>query len=171
MASLVEELIDVLGEEQQQYDALLKVSLEKTSVIVSNNLTRLQEIAVQEQDILDVLVNLDKKRDTCMSSIASVLNKRVKHLTVSHIIELMEGQPEYQQPLAKLHTELTHTIKQLREVSSHNQDLLQGAIEMTEFEINLIQSLKQAPETANYSRESYSGATLGASVSAFDAKQ
>lgn len=171
MASLMEELIDILKDEQEQYEALLKISLEKTGVIVSNNLTRLQEISIQEQDVLDVLVNLDKKRDTCMENIASVLNKRAKHLTVSHIIELMAGQPEYQQPLAKLHSELTDTMKQLRQVSSHNQDLLQDAIEMTEFEINLVQTLNQAPETANYGRGAYSGSTLGASVSAFDAKQ
>lgn len=171
MASLMEELIDILGEEQKQYDALLQVSLDKTGVIVSNDLTRLQEIAVQEQDILDVLVNLDKTRDNCMNNIASVMNKRAKHLTISHIVEMMEGQPEYQQPLAKLHTELTRTVERVRQVSLHNQDLLQDAIEITEFEINLMQSLNQAPETANYDKGAYSGATLGAAVSAFDTKQ
>lgn len=171
MASLMEELIDILGEEKEQYDSLLQVSLDKTGVIVSNDLTKLQEIAVQEQDILDVLVNLDKKRDNCMNDIASVLNERAKHLTVSHIIEMMEGQPEYQEPLVKLHTELTRTVERIRQVSLHNQDLLQDAIEITEFEINLMQSLNQAPETANYDKGAYSGATLGASASAFDTKQ
>ena len=171
MASLMEELINVLQQEQEQYSELLTVSLEKTAVIVSNNLTRLQEIAVQEQDILDILVNLDRKRDTCMQSIASVMNRKPKHLTVTQIIDMMEGQPEYQNVLAKLHGQLKSTVEQLRQVSTHNQDLLSEAIEMTEFEINLVQSLNQAPETANYGKGTYSGATLGTSVSSFDAKQ
>lgn len=171
MASLIEELIDVLEKEQAQYDALLKVSLEKTGVIVSNNLTRLQEIAIQEQNILDVVVNLDKNRDKCMKNIAAVLNKRADHMTVTHIIELMEGQPEYQRTLAKLNGSLKATVNQLRQVSSHNQDLLQDAIDMTEFEINLVQSLNQAPETANYEKGNYSGDTLGTAVSRFDTKQ
>ena len=171
MASLMEELIEVLGEEQAQYAALLEVSLEKTSVIISNDLTRLNELSLKEQDILDVVVNLDKKREECMTNIAAVLNKKPDHMTVTRIIELMEGQPEYQRPLAKLHSEMAQTIDRLRQVCVHNQDLLQDAIEMTEFDINLIQRMNQAPETANYGRGSYSGDTLGASVSRFDAKQ
>ncbi len=171
MASLIEELIDVLEQEQEQYDELLKVALEKTGVIVSNDLNRLQEIAIKEQDILDVVVNLDRKRETCMTDIASVLGKKASRMTVKHIIELMEGQPQYQRPLAKLHDSLETTVKQLRQVSVHNQDLLTSAIDMTEFEINLVQSIGQAPETANYSRDSYSGDTLGAALPRFDTKQ
>ncbi len=171
MASLVEELIEVLEEEQQHYDALLQVSLAKTGAIISNNLEKLNETSAKEQDILDILVNIDKKREACMNNIASVMNKRPGHMTVSHIIELMEGQPEYQKPLAKLHGALKSTVERLKQVSLHNQDLLQDAIEMTEFDINLIQSLNQAPETANYDKGDYSGDTLGVSTSHFDTKQ
>ncbi|MDE5965633.1 MAG: flagellar protein FlgN [Lachnospiraceae bacterium] len=171
MASLMEELIDVLGEEQQQYDALLQVSMNKTGAIISNDLNKLQEISAKEQDILDVLVNVDKKRETCMQNIASVMNKKPGHMTVSRIVELMEGQPEYQKPLAKLHNTLKQTIEQLKQISLHNQDLLQDAVEMTEFDINLLQSLDQAPETANYGKGDYSGETLGVSTSRFDTKQ
>ncbi len=171
MASLMEELIDVLEKEYQQYDALLKVALEKTGVIISNDLARLQEITNEEQQVLDVLVNLDKKRDACMNDIAMVLNKKANRLTITNIVEMMAGQPEYQRPLAKLHDQLLDTTVNLRRVTAHNQSLLQDAIEMTEFDINLIQSLNQAPETANYGRGNYSGDTLGASVSKFDTKQ
>lgn len=171
MASLMEELIQVLDQECEEYEALLKVALEKTGVIVSNDLKRLQEITAEEQRICDVLVNLDKKRDTCMNNIASVLNKRAATLKVSGIIELMEGQPEYQKPLAKLHAKLMDTVVRLQQITLHNQDLLQDAIEMTEFDINLIQSMNQAPETANYDRGNYSGDMLGASMSRFDTKQ
>ncbi len=171
MASLMEELIDVLDKECQQYDALLKVALEKTSVIISNDLERLQSITNQEQGILDILVNLDKKRDACMNDIAAVLNKKANRLTITNIVELMAGQPEYQKPLAKLHDKLLDLALQLRRITTHNQDLLKDAIEMTEFDINLIQSMNQAPETANYAKGSYSGDTLGAAVSKFDTKQ
>jgi hypothetical protein len=47
---------------------------------------------------------------------------------------------------------------------------LRQAIELTEFDITLFKSLRQAPETANYNRKAYStGVLLGGS--GFDAKQ
>ena len=43
---------------------------------------------------------------------------------------------------------------------------------MVEFELGLLQAMKQAPETANYSRGAYNtGDTMGDSRKGFDAKQ
>ena len=66
---------------------------------------------------------------------------------------------------------LVKQVEELRQVNVHNQELLQESLEMTEYSINLIRSLNQAPETANYSGANYSGATLGNSKSSFDTKQ
>ena len=41
---------------------------------------------------------------------------------------------------------------------------------MADFEINIMQSMRQAPATANYSDSGYTGESFGASGS-FDAKQ
>ena len=44
MASLMEVLIDVLEQENQEYEKLLSLSMRKTSVIVSEDLTELTRI-------------------------------------------------------------------------------------------------------------------------------
>ena len=44
MASLMENLMDVLEEEGGYYDALLELSMKKTEVIVSNDIPALQQI-------------------------------------------------------------------------------------------------------------------------------
>jgi hypothetical protein len=41
---------------------------------------------------------------------------------------------------------------------------------MTEFNINILQTAGQAPETANYDKKSYSGDLLGVATSQFDSK-
>ena len=47
-----------------------------------------------------------------------------------------------------------------------------GELEMVEFEMNLLQAMKAAPETANYNRGAYNtGNTMGVTPGGFDAKQ
>ncbi len=171
MASLIENLITALEEESSLYEALTKESMAKTPVIVSNELKRLQEANAREQAIVDRITAVSHRRDQALSEIATVLGKDAKTITVSEVITLMEKQPEFQHPLIIVRDKMLKQVEELKRVSEHNRDLLQQSLEMTEYSINLIQSMNQAPETANYNKGSYSGATLGGSHSSFDAKQ
>ena len=50
------------------------------------------------------------------------------------------------------------------------RELLKQALEMVEFDLTLLKSMRQAPETANYDKNAYNtGDILGSS--GFDAKQ
>ena len=171
MASLIENLITVLEEESNLYDELTKESMAKTPVIVANDLARLQESNTREQMIVDRITAVSHRRDQALSEIATVLGKDAKTITVSEVITLMEKQPEFQHPLIMVRDKMLKQVDRLRQISAHNRDLLEQSLEMTEYSINLIQSMNQAPETANYNRGSYSGTTLGESRSSFDTKQ
>lgn len=168
MASLIENLITTLEEESELYEALTKESMNKTPAIVANNIERLNEANTKEQQIVDKITAVSNKRNQALSEIATVLGKDAKTITVSEIIRSMEKQPEFQHPLISVRDKMIKQVEDLRQVNLHNQELLQEALEMTEYSINLIQSLNQAPETANYSGASYSGSTLGNSRSSFD---
>lgn len=171
MASLIENLIETLEEECSLYEELTAVSLEKTPVIVANDLAKLSQMNAKEQALVDQITSVSHKRDQELADIATVLGKDAKTITVSEIIGLIKKQPEFQHPLIAIRDKLKKQVEQLHLVSVHNQELLKEAIEMTEYSINLVQSLNQAPETANYSGANYSGSTLGASYSSFDTKQ
>lgn len=171
MASIIENLIMTLEEECSLYEKLTEQSLEKTSVIVANDLERLTQANLKEQEIVDQITSVSHKRNQELTEIATVLGKDAKTITVSEIIKWMEKQPEFQHPLISVRDKLLKQVETLNAVNVHNQELLKEAIEMTEYSINLIQSLNQAPETANYNGANYSGSTLGSGYSAFDAKQ
>ncbi|MCM1497407.1 MAG: flagellar protein FlgN [Clostridium sp.] len=171
MASLIETLITTLEEESELYDALTKESMAKTPAIVANDLAKLTEANTREQEIVDKISAVSHRRDKILTEIATVLSKDAKTITVSEIIQTMGKQPEFQHPLIDIKSRLLKQVETLRQISIHNRDLLQESLEMTEYSINLIQSLNQAPETANYSGAGYSGSTLGNSSSSFDAKQ
>lgn len=170
MASLIEELIDVLEQECKIYEDLYSVSDVKTQVIVRGDIGKLQEITESEQNVVDEVLILEKRRQTIIDNIAVVLNQRSKAMTIADIVRLMEGQPQFQKPLSELHQRLRSVVMKLQQVNVQNRELLENALEMTEFNINVLQTAGQAPETANYDKTSYSGETLGVAHSQFDSK-
>ena len=171
MASLIENLITILEQESELYEQLIKESMDKTPVIVSNDLQRLSEANDREQRIVDEITSISHKRNQALGEIATVLGKDADTITVSEVIELMAKQPEFQHPLIAVRDKMLKQADLLRQVNVHNQNLLKESLEMTEYSINLMQSMNQAPATANYNKGSYSGATLGGAYSSFDAKQ
>lgn len=172
MASLMENLIDVLNKESEEYEGLLAVSQRKTPIIVSGDLDALQKITDEEQDRVNRLNALERRRTEVTKDIATVLNKDVTTLTLTNLIAMLAQRPAEQQMLAEVHDKLHRTVHELKRVNEQNSALLQDALEMVEFEINMIQASRQAPETANYGKGAYSvGDTMGVSSKRFDAKQ
>lgn len=172
MASLMENLIDVLRKESSEYEGLLELSQKKTPVIVSGNLENLQKITDEEQELVSRINHLEKIRMEVTADIANVLNKDVTTLKLKNLIEMLAGRPVEQKALAEAHDRLQAAVKGLKRVNEQNGELLRNSLEMVEFELNLIQAMKATPETANYNRGAYSaGDTMGVSASRFDAKQ
>lgn len=157
MASLIENLITGLNEEYAVYEKLLEVSMEKTSSIISNNLDRLKATTDKEQALVDTITGLEVKRNNTMANIASVLNKKAADLKISDIVNFLEGQPEFRVPLMEINEKLAKIARKLKEVNAHNQNLIQESLAMIEYNINLLQNLNRAPETAEYSREMFKG--------------
>jgi len=167
----MENLIEVLNEESREYEGLLSISQRKTPIIVSGNLEELQKITDEEQDMVTRLNGLERRRTEVTADIATVLNKDVTKLTLTNLIDIMSARPAEQQALAEVHDKLRKTVRELQRVNEQNGALLKDALEMVEFEINLLQASRQAPETANYNRGAYSaGDTMGV-TKGFDAKQ
>lgn len=172
MASLMENLISVLREECREYDGLLELSHRKTAVIVSNNLENLEKITDEEQDLVSRISNLEKKRMEVTADMANVLNKDVNTLKLADLIDILEGRPAEQKALAEIHDSLHTSVRELKRVNEQNQELIKNALEMVEFDMNLLQAMKAAPQTANYNKGAYSaGSTMGVVSGGFDAKQ
>lgn len=170
MASLIEELIQVMEQECEIYEALDQVSDKKTETIVKGDIEALQKITEREQNVVDDILILEKKRQNIVNNIAVVLNQNPKTMTIADIVRIMEKQPEFSRPLSELHRRLRTVVLRLQQTNAHDRELLENALEMTEFSINVLQTAGQAPETANYDKKSYSGDMLGIEHRQFDSK-
>lgn len=172
MASLMENLIDVLNKESAEYEILLALSQKKTPVIVKNNLEELQKITDEEQTVVSRIANLEKKRMEITADIANVLNKDVEALKLKAMIDMLENRPAEQKLLSEAHDRLQSSVRGLQRVNEQNRELLLNALEMVDFEINLLHAANMAPETANYNKGAYNaGDTMGVSRPGFDTRQ
>ena len=172
MASLMENLIQVLEQESEEYEGLLSLSQKKTPIIVSSDLEKLQKITDDEQVIVSRINQLEKKRTEVVADIANVLNRDVDTLKLANLIEMLAARPVEQAKLAEAHDRHQKSVYGLKRVNEQNRELLTNALEMIEFEMNLLQASKAAPETANYNKGAYNaGDTMGVYNGGFDAKQ
>ena len=172
MASLMDDLVGILNDECQQYQDLLELSSSKTPVLVKGDLDKLAEITDEEQCIISDIQAAEKQRVTAMTDIANVLNMDVNSLKLTDLIQVLEKRPTEQKNLAMQRDRLAQVADHVRRVNGQNQELLKSSLEMVQFEMNIIQAAKQAPQTANYSRAAdTTGECLGYTSGGFDAKQ
>ena len=172
MASLMEELIQVLDQEEVKYKALLELSVKKTPIIIEWDIKKLQEITDEEQVAVDEISHLDRKRQEVMNDIATVMNKDVETLKLSYLIEMMEKRPKECDALSRIHDRLKATVGELVTVNNQNRELIRQSLDMIEFNLSLEKALRTAPETGEYTKSaSIAGNVLGSAHSGFDAKQ
>lgn len=172
MASLMENLILILENEVSEYENLVVLSTQKTPVIVEGNLEALQKITDEEQIVVGRIQHLERNREEVIGDIANVINKDVKDLKLVNLIEMLRDRPQESGRLAKVHDELKDVVHRMERLNEQNRELIQNALEMIEFDMTVVQSLKAAPQTANYTKGAYmAGGTMGKNAGSFDAKQ
>ncbi len=172
MASLMENLISVLNKQYVEYEKLLELSCRKTTIIVEGNLEQLQQITDEEQHIVGIVNHYEAERSEVMKDIANVINKDVETLKLMDMVRMLEGRTQEQQQLKEIHDKLKDVALRMKRVNEQNKELLENSLEMIAFDMNLIQSMRKAPETANYNRGAYNtGTTMGTFRGSFDTKQ
>ncbi|MBS7338793.1 MAG: flagellar protein FlgN [Lachnospiraceae bacterium] len=168
----MENLIEVLDLESTEYENLLGLSMKKTPVIVAGAMEELAKITDEEQNVVSKISRLEQRREEVFADIANVINKDVKTLKLSDLIEMLASRPEEQQKLARVHDKLSSAVHEVKRVNEQNRILIENALEMVEFDMNMLQAMKNAPETANYNKGAYNtGTHMGVDGSGFDARQ
>lgn len=172
MASLLENLIDVLDREHFEYEKLLILAEKKTTAVVKSDVESLSDITEDEQEIVGRIQSMEKQRIKVLADVANVVNRDVETLKLIDLIQMLEKVPDQQEKLRDVQERLEQTTEKLRSQNEKNQLLLQEKLEMVDFNLNLIRAMNSAPQTANYSKDAYTnGQALGIFHGGFDAKQ
>lgn len=173
MASLIDELITVLQEEEEVYRSLIPVSERKTEILVRRDVKSLQQVTEEEQALLDRAAALGHKREKVIQNMGMVLNRSPQDLDLVSLIDLLAKQPAEKKRLSTLHDSLIQVMKRLVDVNEKNKDLIENSLEMIEFNMNFIQSTRMSPGNNNYDKNATSanGMNTAYSAGSFDAKQ
>ena len=170
MASLVDELIIILEEEEYVYLELKNFGELKKDILIRNDVPELEKLTAREQVAADTLLALSNRQIQVLTDIANVLGRSEDKMTVTKLIGLLDSEPATQSRLRVAKEKLCSQAEQVNSLNQQNAALLNQALELTEFDITLFKSMRQAPETANYNKSAYNtGTLLGSSL--FDAKQ
>ena len=162
MASLVEELVNVLEAEKQIYTTLVGYEERKKDVLIAADVATLEEITTKEQLAGDDLIAYSNKQIQILKDIATVLGRTDGKMTVTRLISLLDTQPKVQEQLTEARDSLLTAANQMKTLSDQNAIPIRQAIELNEFDMTLFKSLRQAPETANYDKSAYNtGSLLG----------
>ena len=162
MASLVEELVNVLEAEKKIYTTLIDYEERKKDVLIAADVSALEAITTKEQLAGDELIACSNKQIQILKDIAVVLGRNDGKMTVTRLISLLDTQPDVQKQLTESRDSLLEAANQMKSLSDQNAILIRQAIELNEFDMTLFKSLRQAPETANYDRSAYNtGSLLG----------
>ena len=153
MASLIDELIDVLGKEEKEYQDLILLSREKTPVLVKGDLEKLQKITDAEQFVIGKINKLEKRRTEVVTDIALVLGKNKDTLKVTEIAELLNSQPEEQKRLLEIYDKLKDTLNKIQTVNDLNRELVNESLDFIKYNLDLFKSAYQEPVTVNNTKE------------------
>ena len=170
MASLIEELINVLEETTGCYETLLIVANNKKEVIIKGDVPSLQTLTDEEQGVAGRLLRLEKKRQELIEDVCLVTNKDSKTMTISSLIDLLHGQEKEQRQLREVSGKMIEIVDKVKSVNDTNRMLIQESLDYVSFTMNAIQSASAMPQSNAYQKKGNFYDSQGGR-NFFDAKQ
>ena len=153
------------------YADLIPIQEEKIRAIIANDLDSLSRLQGQEQALVDQVGNLENKRLRVTEDIATVLGMKPEEMNLEKLVNKLNNQPKEKETLEKLHDRLKQTMGRLQELNLQNKKLLTEALEMVEFNMNVIRSTRMSSGSSNYSSDAAQVDYGDYGAGMFDAKQ
>lgn len=163
--ALVEKLIEVLNKETDIYDDILKLSKNKTNVVVEGKVTELENIVKLEQTLVLKMGQLEGIREELIGKISAQLAIEPSKITLSELAKLLKA--DEAEGLKKVHTRLSGMLNELKTTNQLNTKLIKNSLDYIDFSLNLMTSTNVL--TANNYSNSGTVGTAG-KRSLFDVK-
>ena len=164
VSEFVDQLVMALEKEEEIYQDILELSLNKKQAIIDGDVKNLEKIVNKEKALAMSLIKLDNIR-------VRIVNEILKENGVDSVENITELS-EYIDPLAKekilnLKTKLNHVIKKVRNENELNKDLVEQQLDYIQFNIDLMTNVVLGSN--NYSKEANDNVKKGRK-NLFDAK-
>ncbi len=139
MDCLINELISVLDNEVVLYEDILKMSKDKTTVIVEGKVNELEKIIRSEQSLILQMSKIENQREILINKISKVMNQKPEELTLSFLIE--NSNKEQGEKLKSRQQGLSNILRELGNVNQLNSQLIRSSLDYINFSLNLFASV------------------------------
>lgn len=133
---MITKLTDVLEQENTIYQEILKISEDKTNIIIEGKVSQLENIIKLEQALIIRLGKLEELREDLVSEIAISVDTPVEELKISDIINF--AGKEKGEKLEICQGIIKKSIDDLTNVNDLNSKLLKNSLEFIDFSINIL---------------------------------
>ncbi len=149
---LIDGLIDVLNKETAMYEGILKLSKNKTDVIVKGKVIELESITRLEQSLILQMGKLERERENLVDAIAAALKLKASDITLTGLEKLLPK--EQAERLRDCHNKLPKLVKDLGEANVLNSKLIRNSLEYIDFSINILTSIGATGNNYGYTGQS-----------------
>jgi len=132
---LINELIIVLDKEIEIYNDILRISKQKTDIIVEGNVSELEKIVQTEKSMVLSVSKTENEREILIYKISKALKAETKDVTISYLIDITNG--ELSNKLKSRKERLKDILNDLGNVNELNSKLIKSSLEYINFSLNV----------------------------------
>ncbi len=137
----VVELKNILAEELEVYQKLLKLATDKTKLLVDRKLTELQTTVEQEENLVQRLIELEPLRQ---EQVMAIVGEPIIKLDV--LVEKLSDD-SLKKELIDIGSKLREVVEEIRVINEGNQRLAQTGLEVAQQTIKI---MTRAPKPVTY---------------------
>ena len=130
----MEKVIEILKKEYEIYQEMLKISEQKTDIIVKDKVDELGEMTAKEEEFVKQFIGFEKERVQIVKQFASEhgLGDRIVKIP-----ELCEYFPENKDELMGLRKDIFDIVEKIKKKTELNAKLLKNSLEYINFSVGL----------------------------------
>ncbi len=152
MHDLLQDFIDATAKVNQTLVDLAEMGLEKQQLIIFNQVKELDSLIRREGILINNLTRLEAARYKAQASLASYFEIVAEDFTAAVLLDKVRKNKEYDEFYQGLEKELdqtTHLITRLRDINTHNNELIEQSLD----HIDAMQALLSGDRAGTYSEQ------------------
>jgi hypothetical protein len=144
---LIADLIDVLLQESKIYDEILKISKNKTNIIVEGKVIELEKIVKLEQSLVLQMAKMEDQRENLVGKISAIIGMKPEEITIKSLVNYVDK--EQGVILKEQQEKIVETVTLLSGSNDLNSKLIKSSLDYISFSLNLFANAGNADN--NYS--------------------
>ena len=143
----MEHMIEILKKELEIYQEILKISEEKTDIIIGDKVDLLKPMVDREETLVSQYISLEKQRIGIVKEFAK--SKGINE--VLKIDDLCEYFPDDAEEMKRLKKEILDVTKKIKVKNSLNQELVKNSLDFINFSVGIMTGTNTG--TGTYGRQ------------------